>query len=138
MSKDNIKDNLVQQASSEQPRPRRVEEPLPEAREVAPHIWKITEPIPFPLRTVNVYALVGAEGWALIDTGMGTPDSRTALAAGLQRAGLSIDTLRAIVLTHHHPDHVGLSGELQELSGAAVYMHPIDAASIQVIWSGTM
>jgi hypothetical protein len=37
-------------------------EPLPEAREVASSIWKITIPIPFPLRTVNMYALVGKEG----------------------------------------------------------------------------
>jgi len=34
--------------------PRKPDEPLPEAREVAPSIWKITMPIPFPLRTVNM------------------------------------------------------------------------------------
>jgi glyoxylase-like metal-dependent hydrolase (beta-lactamase superfamily II) len=113
-------------------------EPLPEARVVAPGIWKITLPIPFPLRTVNVHALVGSDGWALVDAGMGTPESRTAFWAGLERAGLSLSELRTIVLTHHHPDHIGLSAELQEQSDAAVYMHPIDEASVQVIWSGTM
>lgn len=118
--------------------PRRPDEPLPEAREVAPGIWKITVPIPFPLRTVNMHAIVGKDGWALIDTGMGIPDARTAFSAGLERAGLTIDTLHAIVLTHHHPDHVGLSGELQEQSGAAVYMHPIDEESVQILWKGTM
>src|SRR5205085_7570993 len=102
------------------------------------HTWKITVPIPFPLRTVNMYALVGEEGWALVDAGMGTPEARVALVAGLQHAGLSISKLQAIVLTHHHPDHVGLSGELQEQSSAKVYMHPIDEASVQIIWSGTM
>jgi glyoxylase-like metal-dependent hydrolase (beta-lactamase superfamily II) len=126
----------MQQASSG--RRRWQDEPLPPAREVVSHIWKITQPIPFPLRTVNMYALVGEEGWALVDAGMGMPDSRAALTAGLQRAGLSIRKLQAIVLTHHHPDHVGLSGELQEQSGAKVYMHSIDEAAIQVIWSGTM
>jgi glyoxylase-like metal-dependent hydrolase (beta-lactamase superfamily II) len=118
--------------------PQRQDEPLPEAREVAPGIWKITLPIPFPLRTVNVHALLGNGGWALVDAGIGVPDSRAAFWAGLQRVGLGLDKLRAIVLTHHHPDHIGLSGELQEQSNAAVYMHPIDAAAIQVIWSGTM
>jgi len=113
-------------------------EPPPEARVVAPGIWKITLPIPFPLRTVNVHALVGSDGWALVDAGMGTPESRTAFWAGLERAGLSLSKLRTIVLTHHHPDHIGLSAELQEQSDAAVYMHPIDEASVQVIWSGTM
>ncbi|HKF36977.1 MAG TPA: MBL fold metallo-hydrolase [Ktedonobacteraceae bacterium] len=113
-------------------------EPLPEARVVAPGIWKISLPIPFPLRTVNVHALVGSDGWALIDAGMGMPESRTAFWAGLERAGLSLNKLRTIVLTHHHPDHIGLSAELQEQSGAAVYMHPIDEASVQIIWSGTM
>src|SRR5216684_5827592 len=113
-------------------------EPLPEAREVAAGIWKITLPIPFPLRTVNMYALVGNHGWALVDAGMGIPEARTAFTAALHKAGLSIDKLDTIVLSHHHPDHVGLSGELQEQSGAAVYMHPIDEASVQIIWSGTM
>jgi len=127
----------MQQASSE--RPKRPVEPLPEAREVASGIWKMTVPIPFPLRVVNIYALVGVNGaWAIVDTGMGTPDARTAFAAGLEHAGLSIDKLQAIVLTHHHPDHIGLSGELHEQSGAKVYMHPIDEASVQFIWSGTM
>ncbi len=119
-------------------RPRRADEPLPEAREVAFHIWKITVPIPFPLRTVNMYALVGEDGWVLIDAGMGTPDARAALQAGLERANLRIENLRAIVLTHHHPDHVGMSGELQEKSGAKVYMHSIDEAAIQILWAHAM
>ena len=118
--------------------PQKVTEPLPEAREVAPGIWKITVPIPFPLRTVNVYALVGKDGWAMVDTSMGTPDTREALEKGLGQAGLRIEDLRTIVLSHHHPDHVGLSAELQEQSGAAVYMHPIDEAAIRVIWAGKM
>ena len=102
---------FMQHASQAQP-PRN-DEPLPEAREVAPGIWKITMPIPFPLRTVNVHALVGNNGWSLVDAGIGMPDSRAALWAGLERVGLTLDKLRTIVLTHHHPDHIGLSGELQ-------------------------
>lgn len=117
---------------------RRADEPMPEAREVAPNIWKITVPIPFPLRTVNMHALVGKDGWVLVDAGMGTPDARAAFTAGLQRAGLSIDMLRTIVLTHHHPDHVGLSGELQEKSGAVVHMHPIDEKVMQFGFGGKM
>ena len=108
--------------------------PLPEAREVVPGIWKFTLPIPFPLKTVNMYALVGHDGWALVDTGMGMHDARVALTAGLHKAGLSINKLQAIVLSHDHPDHIGLSGVLHEKSGAVVYMHPIDANSMRVLW----
>lgn len=124
----------MQQASSG----RRSDVPLPEAREVAPHVWKISVPIPFPLRSVNMYALIGADGWTLVDTGMGTPDARAAFSAGLQHAGLQLEQLQAIVLTHHHPDHVGLSAELHEQSGATVYMHPIDEEALQILWKGTM
>ncbi len=116
--------------------PQRADEPLPEAREVASGVWKITLPIPFPLRTVNVYALVGKNGWALVDAGIGVPEARTAFWEGLERVGLTVDTLRTIVLSHDHPDHIGLSGELQEQSGATVYMHPIDESSMHFLWGG--
>jgi glyoxylase-like metal-dependent hydrolase (beta-lactamase superfamily II) len=97
---------------------------------VTKDILRICVPIPFPLKTVNVYALIGEEGWTLIDTAIGTPETRAAFYAGLEQAGLSIKRLQAIVLTHHHPDHIGLSGELQEQSGAPVYMHPLDKATL--------
>ena len=59
----------MQQASSEQAK--QPEELIPETREVAPGIWKLTVPIPFPLKTVNMHALVGDDGlWAIVDTGM--------------------------------------------------------------------
>ncbi len=123
---------------NEQKGTRKWDEPLPEAHEVVPGIWKITLPIPFPLRTVNVYALVGRDGWALIDAGIGVPDARAAFQRGLERAGLKLTHLQAIVLTHHHPDHIGLSGELQEQTGAAVYMHPLDEAVLHINWSGSL
>src|SRR5438034_10308551 len=98
----------MQQTSPVQPH--RQDEPLPEAREVASGIWKITLPIPFPLRTVNVHALVGNEGWALVDAGIGMPDSRAALWAGLEHVGLTLDMLRTIVRPPHARITVGLSG----------------------------
>jgi glyoxylase-like metal-dependent hydrolase (beta-lactamase superfamily II) len=125
----------------QQPSPtqsQRADIPLPEAREVVPGIWKITLPIPFPLKMVNVYALVGQDGWTLVDAGMGTPEARTAFTAGLAKAGLDLSQLRSIVLTHHHPDHVGLSGELQEQSKVPVYMHEIDERSLRSLREGDM
>jgi glyoxylase-like metal-dependent hydrolase (beta-lactamase superfamily II) len=104
--------------------------------QVADNIFRLNIPIPFPLRTVNIYALVGKDGWAMFDTAIGTEEARTAMLNGLASAGLAIEHLQAIVLSHAHPDHVGLSGELQEQSGAAVYMHPIDETTLQLFWNG--
>src|SRR5205823_11285489 len=102
-----------------------------------------------PLRTVNVYALIGKDGWALVDAGIGVPEARAAFWEGLQRIGgakklkgapqapllaLTVETLRTIVLSHDHPDHIGLSGELHERSGATIYMHPIDANNMRFLW----
>ena len=99
------------------------------------NIIQLRVPIPFPLRDVNMYALVGRDGWTLIDTAIGTPDTRAAFEAARQEAGLDLGSLQSIVLTHNHPDHVGLSGELHERSGAQVFMHPLDEAQLQRTWS---
>lgn len=110
----------------------------PLAREISKQVWQLTLPIPFPLNTVNVYALVGSTGWVLIDAAIGTPETRTAFYAGIAQAGLALKDLQAIVLTHEHPDHIGLSGEVQAISGAPVYMHPLATKNVHALWSHEM
>ena len=39
--------------------------------------------------------------------------------------------VRAVVVTHIHPDHYGLAGRVREASGAWVGLHPADAALLQ-------
>jgi glyoxylase-like metal-dependent hydrolase (beta-lactamase superfamily II) len=80
---------------------------------VAEGILWLRLPLPMALDHVNVYALADAAGWTLIDTGMNSRKTRdiweTALAGPL--AG---KTVARVLLTHHHPDHVGLVGWFQD------------------------
>ena len=83
------------------------------AVEVAEGVLWLRLPLPMALDHVNVYALADADGWTLIDTGMNSRKTRdiweTALAGPL--AG---KTVARVLLTHHHPDHVGLVGWFQD------------------------
>jgi glyoxylase-like metal-dependent hydrolase (beta-lactamase superfamily II) len=83
------------------------------AVEVAEGILWLRLPLPMALDHVNVYALADADGWTLVDTGMNSRKTRdiweTALAGPL--AG---KTVARVLLTHHHPDHVGLVGWFQD------------------------
>jgi len=55
------------------------------------------------------------------------PGVRATLEGGLADVGLDVADLDEIYLTHWHPDHAGLAGDLQADSGAAVYVHEADA-----------
>ncbi|MFN6978071.1 MAG: MBL fold metallo-hydrolase [Gemmobacter sp.] len=84
-----------------------------EAQEVAPGILWMRIPLPMVLDHVNVLALDDGDGWTVIDTGLDTARTRavwTALEAGL----LAGRPVRRLVVTHHHPDHIGLAGWFQD------------------------
>jgi len=49
------------------------------------------------------------------------------LEPALAEMGRSIDDVKAIVLTHADPDHVGFAGELQASHGIPVYVHRADS-----------
>jgi len=76
-----------------------------------------------------VYLLDG-ETTALVDTGVALPDVRGELEAGLAEYGLGFADVDAIALTHWHPDHAGLAGEIQAESDADVYVHEADASLV--------
>ncbi|MGO9144361.1 MAG: MBL fold metallo-hydrolase [Streptosporangiaceae bacterium] len=61
----------------------------------------------------------------LIDAGLS--GYRDTLEPALAEMGRSIDDVKAIVLTHADPDHVGFAGELQASRGIPVYVHRADS-----------
>ncbi|UXY27274.1 MBL fold metallo-hydrolase [Streptomyces sp. HUAS TT20] len=89
-------------------------------------------PIPDnPLGHTLVYVVDTDRGPVLIDTGWDDPTSWDTLAEGLTACGTSLSELHGVVITHHHPDHHGLSGKVREASGAWIAMHAADTAIVR-------
>ncbi|MEO7651817.1 MAG: MBL fold metallo-hydrolase [Bryobacteraceae bacterium] len=93
------------------------------SREVLPGVHLIRLPLPFSLGIVNVYLVRLAEGYLLIDCGMNTESCFAALAASLGELGIRWTDVRRILVTHMHPDHIGLAHRLLGLTGASLSMH---------------
>ncbi len=70
-------------------------------------------PLPFQLDHVNVYLIEDVDGWVIVDTGISTNETRASWLQMLEGplSGLKISK---ILVTHFHPDHIGLAGWLCE------------------------
>ena len=101
--------------------------------EVEPGIFQVRVPVPFPLRDVNCYLLRERDGWTLIDCGLQDPAAHAAWEEAWRTLGTGPQALTRIILTHAHPDHYGLAGHFQQLSGAPVLVlaHEIDIIRIE-------
>jgi len=64
----------------------------------------------------------------VIDTGL--PGNIDKILAGLAQVGVSPLQVKRIIVTHHHPDHVGNLFELKKRTGAQVVAHALDAEYI--------
>jgi len=82
-----------------------------EAIEIADGILWLRLPLPMKLDHVNIYALEDGDGWCIVDTGfhskrmVGTWEK---ILAG----PLGGKPVTRVLVTHHHPDHVGMAAEL--------------------------
>lgn len=89
--------------------------------EVAPGVMWLRLPLPYRLDHVNIYLIRHEIGWTALDTGLGTDECRAAWEAVL--AGpLAGQSLASMIVTHFHPDHVGLAGWLAERFGLELSM----------------
>ena len=82
------------------------------AIEIAENILWMRLPLPMALDHVNVYALADADGWTLVDTGLQSRKTK-AIWAALLAGPLHGKPVRRLIVTHHHPDHIGLAGWFQ-------------------------
>jgi glyoxylase-like metal-dependent hydrolase (beta-lactamase superfamily II) len=94
-------------------------------------IQTITLPVPWDLKSVNVHLVELDEGFMLIDSGVATEECFQVLEAALAEQGVAWSDVRTLLLTHYHPDHIGLSWKILGLTGARLVMHRADAAYLE-------
>src|SRR3989440_114927 len=99
--------------------------------EIAPGIFRLELPMPFELKHVNVFLLRDGEHFTLIDTGLQTDESREALNQKLTALQVPVERISRILITHIHPDHFGLAGELRERAAAELVIHRLEVALME-------
>ena len=90
------------------------------AVEVAEGVLWLRLPLPMVLNHVNVYVLDDGDTWTVVDTGFHTKRS-VAIWERLLDGPLRGKPVGRVILTHHHPDHVGMAGWFQARFGAEIW-----------------
>ena len=91
------------------------------ARSIVDGVQWLRIPLPMELNHINVWLLDDGERWMLVDTGMPADVCRDAWLL-LEERVLGGRPLGRILVTHDHPDHMGLSTWLAERHGADLWM----------------
>lgn len=100
-----------------------------DSRPVAPRLHWLRMPLPFRLNHINLWLLLGDDGWTAIDTGCDTPRNREAWEH-YQANVMGGAPLTRLIATHGHVDHIGLAGWLSGRFGC-----PYHASFGEWIWS---
>jgi glyoxylase-like metal-dependent hydrolase (beta-lactamase superfamily II) len=101
---------------------------------IALGVWWIPIPLPGGGGRVNAWAIEDvAGGIALFDCGDGGTESLTAMVSGLAEAGVTLNDIQRIVVSHAHPEHCGGARRIQELArrGVSVFASAADGRALR-------
>ena len=94
---------------------------------VTPHIYKLSGILGTGVWGANVFLLAG-DNLTLVDTGFKGRSAQ--ILKQVKHLGYSPSDIANIIITHHHPDHIGSLARLKEVTQAKVIAHPADAPYI--------
>jgi glyoxylase-like metal-dependent hydrolase (beta-lactamase superfamily II) len=110
-------------------------QPIGEASLILDGVHQLKLPVPFPLKFVASYLIEGEGGWTIIDPGFDYPPAREAWESEAARMGLDLDRdVTRLIVTHLHPDHIGLARWLEGRSGAPVWMLENEISNARHVW----
>jgi glyoxylase-like metal-dependent hydrolase (beta-lactamase superfamily II) len=102
-----------------------------DAMEVAAGVHWLRMPLPFALDHINLWLLEDGNSFTAIDTGIAMDAVKEAWKSALAGRRLSKQ-----IVTHFHPDHLGLAGWLEAETGAPLWMTQGEYLTAQAIAAG--
>jgi glyoxylase-like metal-dependent hydrolase (beta-lactamase superfamily II) len=96
---------------------------------VAPGVSWLRMPLPFALDHINLWLIEDGAAWTAVDTGIGLDPVK---AAWLEI--LATHKLSRLIVTHFHPDHLGLAAWLQERTGAPLWITQGEYLTAQMVY----
>jgi glyoxylase-like metal-dependent hydrolase (beta-lactamase superfamily II) len=110
---------------------------VPPLEQVRPDVWALalampTGHIPYSL----CYLLLDSKGGVhIVDPGWDTDDNWAALVEALRAVGREPGDLRSAIVTHLHPDHLGMAERVRRETGARVILHRAEQAVLEHGWA---
>ncbi|MEW9797034.1 MBL fold metallo-hydrolase [Alteromonas sp. CYL-A6] len=101
--------------------------------QVAEGVLWLRMPLPFDLNHINLYLLEDRHGWWIVDCGLGTDTARAhweAITASLNKP------IVGVIVTHMHPDHIGLAGWLCDEHRVPLYMSQTEYFAARALLNG--
>ena len=105
-----------------------------DVEEVSPGCWILKLPLPFPIEFVNCYLIQDGGEACLVDCGLHTSKALAHFQAALKMIGVLPGNISTIVVTHYHPDHFGMAGTIQSMTGARVIMSSLEYEVLSHSW----
>lgn len=101
---------------------------------VAEGVHWLRMPLPFALDHINLWLLEDDEGWVIVDTGFGN-DATKQHWNQLVAENFAGRPVKRIIVTHLHPDHLGLAGWLADRFMVDVWMTQTEFLLAHAVWS---
>lgn len=104
--------------------------------EVADGIYWFRSPLPISLDHINLWLLEDGDEWVIVDTGINSPDARRQWESVFD-GFLGGRAVNKVIVTHMHPDHVGLSGWLTRHYDCELWMTQLEFLTCHTLVSDT-
>ena len=93
--------------------------------EVAPGVYWVRMPLPFVLDHINLWLIDDKDGWTLVDTGISSEQTREDWES-IFDDHLDGKPISRVIVTHLHPDHIGLAGWITRKFNCQLWMSRTD------------
>ena len=88
---------------------------------IAPGLRWLVMPLPMSLNHINLWLVEDGNGWAIVDTGIFYEQSKTVWQRVVAEE-IDGKKITRLIVTHAHPDHIGLAGWLTETLGIDLWI----------------